>query len=112
MAFYDLVRVHVGEDATGDDSRTRCSHAKGNGKGLSKHPKSFLFMAYRNNVLPYLNQMNLRFPGFGKVYKEWIYSGTVEEFENRWQELKEKFRARVNSWLLNLYRDRHHWIQA
>lgn len=36
----------------------------------------------------------------------------MEEFESRWREIEEKFRAHENSWLLNLYRDRHHWIRA
>ncbi|XP_020526707.1 protein FAR1-RELATED SEQUENCE 5-like [Amborella trichopoda] len=52
------------------------------------------------------------YPSFSNIFRSCIASPTIEEFENRWKLMIEKYELESNEWLNRLYGCRMQWVDA
>nr|KAJ0207360.1 hypothetical protein LSAT_V11C500263510 [Lactuca sativa] len=60
------------------------------------------------HIKPYVS----RYCDFKESYTEWVNSDTVEEFESRWEVMRDKYRLENNCWISDMYDQRIHWAKA
>nr|XP_043625956.1 protein FAR1-RELATED SEQUENCE 7-like [Erigeron canadensis] len=53
-----------------------------------------------------------RYSGFQEAYRQWVKSDTVEEFETRWKDMDGQFNFQRKSWIVEMYKQRHHWANV
>nr|GEU69652.1 protein FAR1-related sequence 5-like [Tanacetum cinerariifolium] len=66
----------------------------------------------QRHVLEHLQPFRSRYDDFEDTYNQWVKSQYVEEFESRWEKLKEKYHIEDDSWLGNMFKLRHHLVKA
>ncbi|GJU04403.1 FAR1-related sequence 5-like protein [Tanacetum coccineum] len=66
----------------------------------------------QKHVLEHLQPLRSQYDDFQDTYTKWVKSQNIEDYETKWEELKEKYHIDDDCWLGNMYKLRHHWIKA
>ncbi|XP_023739809.1 protein FAR1-RELATED SEQUENCE 7-like [Lactuca sativa] len=60
----------------------------------------------------HLRPLVARYSDFKDSYKSWIKCDTIEEFEIKWEGIRDKYNLENKSWLTEMYYQRKHWAKA
>ncbi|XP_023753929.1 protein FAR1-RELATED SEQUENCE 5-like [Lactuca sativa] len=66
----------------------------------------------KKHELEHLRPYVSRYSDFQESYKEWVMSDTIEEFETRWEVIRDKYKLENNCWITDMYNQRIHWAKA
>ncbi|GJT42965.1 FAR1-related sequence 5-like protein [Tanacetum coccineum] len=66
----------------------------------------------QKHVLEHLQPLRFRYDDFQDTYNQWVKTPNVEDFELKWEHLKEKYLISKDSWLGNMYNLRQYWVKA
>ncbi|XP_061343800.1 protein FAR1-RELATED SEQUENCE 5-like [Gastrolobium bilobum] len=67
----------------------------------------------KKHVMEHSQSLRAQFKdNFDADFREWYKSQKIDEFEGKWEALKNKYDIRAGSWLANMYTSRHHWAKA
>nr|KAJ0225756.1 hypothetical protein LSAT_V11C100006250 [Lactuca sativa] len=66
----------------------------------------------KKHELEHLRPYVARYSDFQESYKEWAMSDTIEEFETRWEVIRDKYKLESNCWITDMYNQRVHWAKA
>ncbi|XP_061352945.1 protein FAR1-RELATED SEQUENCE 5-like [Gastrolobium bilobum] len=67
----------------------------------------------KKHVMEHSQALRAQFKdSFDVDFREWYKSQNIDEFEGKWEALKNKYDIRAGSWLANMYTSRHHWAKA
>ncbi|CAI9296203.1 unnamed protein product [Lactuca saligna] len=69
-------------------------------------------MTYKKHELEHLRPYVAHYSDFQESYKEWVMSDTIEEFETRWEVIRDKYKLESNCWIADMYNQRVHWAKA
>ncbi|CAI9284465.1 unnamed protein product [Lactuca saligna] len=77
---------------------------------FSKYPKAII--TDQDKAMEHLRPYIARYSDFQESYKEWVMSDTIEEFETRWEVIRDKYKLESNCWITDMYNQRVHWAKA
>ncbi|XP_023773224.1 protein FAR1-RELATED SEQUENCE 7-like [Lactuca sativa] len=66
----------------------------------------------KKHELEHLRPYVALFSDFQESYKECLMSDTIEEFETRWEVIRDKYKLENNCWITDMYNQRVHWAKA
>ncbi|KAJ0679329.1 putative transcription factor FAR family [Helianthus annuus] len=66
----------------------------------------------KKHEIEHLRALKASCSDFQELHKQWVKSNTVEEFETRWELLREKYNFESGDWITEMYNQRKYWAKA
>ncbi|KAJ9552192.1 hypothetical protein OSB04_016237 [Centaurea solstitialis] len=66
----------------------------------------------KKHELEHLWPFKAHYSDFEEIYRKWIKSDTIENFETQWEVLRDKYNFEGSCWMMEMYNQRKFWVKA